>query len=107
MAIIQVNHSVLRDVADAITTYCATQDREILAADSEIKSMLSTDWIGQDAAEFGRQWEGVDDRDSTTVKFRESLKYYGESLNACAAEYKKAQEDVYNTANQLPKWLYW
>ena len=107
MALIQVNHKILRDVAAAIITYCSTQDREMLAADSEIKSMLTADWIGPDASEFGGKWEGVDDNNSTTVKFRESLKNYGESLNACANEYQSAQEDAYNAANRLPKYLYW
>ncbi|CDX04950.1 Type VII secretion system ESAT-6-like [Desulfitobacterium hafniense] len=107
MALIEVNHKVLRDVAAAITTYCSAQDKEMRAADSDIKSILSSDWIGLDAQEFGRKWEGVDANDSTTVKFRESLKSFGESLTACANEYQSAQEDAYNAANRLPKYLYW
>ena len=107
MAMIEVNHKVLRDAASAINTFCSAQDREMRSADSDIKSMLATEWLGFDAQEFGRKWEGVDDNDSTTVKFRESLKAFGESLNACANEYESAQGDVYNAANRLPKYLYW
>lgn len=107
MAVIEVNHRILRNVAAAIETYCSTQDREMRSADSEVKSMLSVDWIGSDAQEFGRKWEGVDDNNSTAVKFRESLKKFGESLAACANVYQTAQEDSYNEASRLPKWLYW
>lgn len=107
MALIEVNHQTLRDVSAAITTYCNAQDREMRSADSEVKSMLAADWLGMDAQEFGHKWEEVDDKNSTTVKFRESLKKYGEALSACANTYQKAQEDSYNEANRLPKYLYW
>lgn len=107
MALIEVNRNVLCDVATSITTYCEAQDREMCSADTEIKSMLSTGWTGPDAKEFGRKWEGVDDTDSVAVKFRESLEKFSDCLNFCATEYQKAQEDSYNEANRLPKYLYW
>lgn len=108
MALIEVNHNVLRDVASAITTYCSVQDVEMRSADSEAKSMLTSDWLGLDAQEFGKKWEGVDGADSTAVKFRESLRKFGEALSACADEYKSAQEDAYNAASSLPlKYLFW
>ena len=107
MAMIEVNHKVLRDVATAITTYCSAQDREMRTADTDIKSMLTSDWLGGDAQEFGKKWEDVDADNSTTVKFRESLKNFGENITACANEYEKAQVDAYNAANWLPKVLYW
>ena len=107
MALIEVNHNELRNVASAINTYCDKQDKEMRSADAEIKSMLSSDWLGQDAQAFGAKWEGVNANDSTTVKFRELLKNFGGNLAACADVYKKAQEDTYNAANWLPKVLYW
>ncbi|MDR1329239.1 MAG: hypothetical protein LBK23_06525 [Oscillospiraceae bacterium] len=107
MALIEVNHKVLRNAAEAVTAYCSAQDREMRSADSDVKSMLTADWLGADAQEFGRKWEGVDANDSTTVKLRESLKRFGESLTACANEYQSAQEDAYNEANRLPKYLNW
>ena len=107
MATIEVNHKTLRDVASAITTYCTVQDKEMRSADSEIKSMLSTEWLGLDAQQFGSKWEGIDDNGSTAVKFRESLKKFGENLTACANLYQTAQEDTYNAANSLPKILNW
>jgi len=107
MALIEVNHKTLRDVAASITTYCSAQDKEMFSAVTEIKSMLVTDWTGPDAIEFGKKWDGVNTKDSTAVIFRENLRKYGEALNACANEYQSAQEDSYNSANKLPKVLNW
>lgn len=107
MAYIEVNHKVLREVSEAISTYCSSQDREMQIADSEIKSMLSLDWIGQDAQEFGKKWEDVDARDSTAIEFRELLQDFGEQLRLCANEYQSAQEKAYNAACLLPKCLLW
>jgi len=107
MALIEVNHKVLRDVAAAVDTYCEVQDKEMQSADTEIKSMLTSDWLGSDAQEFGGKWEGVDEKDSTTTKFCELLKSFGGNLIACADAYEKAQADAYNAADRLPKVLYW
>jgi len=101
MAVIKVNHQLLRDVTTEINSYCADQDSRMRSADSEIKSMLTSGWKGLDAQEFGHVWESVDSSDSTTVKFRESLKKFGESLTACANQYSRAQEDSYNKAYWL------
>lgn len=105
--VIEVNHKEIGDFADEIKNYCSDQDREMRSADSEVKSMLTNGWTGSDAVEFSKQWEGIDDRDSRTVTFRESLKNFSENLKACADIYKTAQEDVYDEANRLPKWIYW
>lgn len=107
MAFIEVNHKKLREVAEAIITYCSAQDREMRAADAAVKSMLFSGWTGADAQQFGKIWEGVDDNHSTAVTFRESLKKFAECLSACADAYQNAQADSYNEANRLPKWLYW
>ena len=107
MALIEVNHRILREVSSAITTYCTKQDSEMRIADQDIKYMLSSGWLGPDAQEFGGKWEDVDSNDSTTVKFRESLKNFAESITACANEYQNAQIDAYTLANLLPKNLHW
>ena len=107
MSMIEVNHKVLREVAEAIAVYCSAQDREMRAADSSIKQMLASDWLGLDAQEFGQKWEDVDAAGSVAIKHRESIKKFGENLAACAKEYQAAQEDAYNAANWLPKYLYW
>jgi len=107
MAIIEVNHRTLREIASAITTYCTTQDKEMRLADTEIQSMLISDWLGSDAREFRIKWVAVDSHNSQTVILRESLKSFGESLTACANEYENAQAASYNAANWLPKYLCW
>ena len=107
MARIDVNHKLLREVASAIAEYCSAQDREMRSADTEIQAMLISDWIGTDAEQFKQKWAGVNTDGSTTAKFRESLKNYGENLIACADEYEKAQGEAYDRASRLPKVLYW
>ena len=101
MALIEVNHSGLREVAAAIETYCSAQDSEMRSADGEIKAMLTTDWLGPDAMEFGRKWEGVDAHDSAAGELRNALMSFGESITACADEYQSAQTDAYNEATKM------
>lgn len=107
MAQIEVNHKTLETAAQAVSDYCKAQERSMRSADSSIKDMLSTGWLGLDAQEFGGKWELVDEKDSVTKKFQESLMNFSEGLSACANEYKNAQTDIYNAANRLPKVLYW
>lgn len=104
MAIIEVNHNTLNEVAEAILTYCNTQNKEMKSAKSTVDTMLSSDWLGNDALEFQNKWNGVDATDSVTVQLRESLKSFAENIKACANEYKKAQENSYNEASRLPRW---
>ena len=98
---IEVNHQVLKNVADAASTYCSTQKREMSSADQEIKSMLGSGWTGSDAQAFGGKWEGVDASDSTTTQFYNAMKSYGEALQACAELYRDAQAKAYNRAQLL------
>ena len=35
---------------------------------------------------------------------RDSMNNYAKALKACAQEYQKAQEDIYNLASMLPRW---
>ncbi len=107
MAVVEVNHRILIEVADAIDLYCSAQDREMRSADADIKSMLSSDWAGYDAQVFDYKWEGVDGKNSTSYKLKISLENFSDGLRKCASIYKKAQEDSYTEANNLPKWLYW
>ena len=104
MAVMEVNHQTLRNMAQSIDDYCETQKREMSRADTAVKEVLGTGWVGADAAEFGKQWEGVDAPDSTSGKLRASLEQYGEALRACANAYQTAQEDVYNRAYLLPRY---
>ena len=107
MAYIEVNQQVLRNTALALSAYCSAQNRQMGIADTDIKTMLASEWLGYDAQEFGHKWESVSDNDSTTIKFRESLLNFGINLCICADIYQNAQADTYNEANRLPKELYW
>jgi len=101
MAVIEVNHKSLREVATAITSYCTKQDMEMREANNEVRSMLDSGFQGRDAADYERKWALVNANDSTAVKFRESLKNFGESLVACANEYENAQVESVNAAGFL------
>ena len=103
MAIIQVNHQVLRKTAEAIETYCDTQVQEMRQVDTEVKNMLRTDWIGPDAMEFGGKWENVDDNNSVSKKFLESMRSYSKALKSSANAYQDAQEKAYNLSALLPR----
>lgn len=103
MAVIQVNHQVLRNTAQAIDDYCETQRREMKELDSAVKQMLRSDWVGPDSREFGGKWEDVDAKDSVSVKFRDSLRDYSKALKASANAYQDAQETAYNLASLLPR----
>ncbi|NMB34499.1 MAG: hypothetical protein GX992_09805 [Clostridium sp.] len=105
--IIEVNHKTLRTVATAIKNYCSFQESEMNLADAEIKSMLLSGWLGPDAQQFGREWECINEKGSTSAELRESLENLAENLIACANEYQTAQEDSVNEASLLPKYFYW
>lgn len=98
MAVIEVDHKVLRDIAEKIKDYCNIQDEQMKIADRRVKAMLTTDWIGSDAQHFGGKWEGVDEKDSISVRLRDSLEKLSGGIVACADVYQKAQEDSYNEA---------
>ena len=103
MPLIEVNHSTLNSVADAIDTYCKEQDKEMNTANEAMAAMLISDWIGDDAESFAEKWDGVDENGSITEQFKKSLNNYGNCLQACAKEYSKAQEESYNAARRLPR----
>ena len=103
MALIEVNHQTLREVAEEIGKYCTAQDDEMRKADQRVKEMLSSDWLGMDAKAFEEKWEDVDGNESIAIKFRDALKSFAGNLQSCAKEYSSAQEDVYNAAAWLPK----
>ena len=101
MAVIAVNYKDLRDFAAAIENYCTIQNNQMQQLDADIITMLTTGWLGADAKEFKHKWETVNDKDSTAVKFRNSLDSFGKSLVYCANEYQMAQEITAEAANRL------
>jgi uncharacterized protein YukE len=106
MSAIQMNFNTLRRVAKAIDEYCSYQDAQMRQADFDIKSMLSTDWLGDDATAFSRNWEGVNSDNSEAVKFRNSLLKYCELLAVSANEYRTAQKSAQNEATRLQASLF-
>lgn len=108
MAVIEVNHQTLKEVAQTIEDYCDKQDLEMKNADAAVKEMLKAgSWRGNDSMVFGGMWERVDESGSTAVRFRDALREFAANLNECANEYRKAQEDSYEEAVWLPKYVYW
>ncbi len=107
MALIKVNHQTIRQIASDIDKYCQTQDKEMRTADSAVKAFLSANWSGMDADAFSGRWEDVDGSNSIAVRFKQNLKNYADALRSSADAYQTAQEDSYNEASWLPKYLAW
>lgn len=103
MAIIEVNHQLLRSTANAVRDYCEVQREQMQKVDGEVKQMLYRDWTGPDSMEFGGKWEQIDSADGVSAKFLRSMESYEKALNACADVYQDAQERVYNIAALLLK----
>ena len=104
MAKIEVNYLNLREYAIRIDDHCDLQNQQMANANNAVKSVVGSEWYGEDAAEFNAKWNTLDDPDSTTVKLRESMKNYADALRACAQAYQSAQEDLYNQSVLLPRW---
>lgn len=104
MALIEVNHQALRNLAGRIDSYCQFQDQQTNQAKTAVAGMLGTDWVGLDAGAFGAQWESVDGPGSVTTRFREGLQDYADALRGCAGVYESAQAEIYNLACLLNNW---
>ena len=103
MAVIEVNHQAMQNLADAIEDYCESFYNEMRRADTGVQNMLSGGWVGTDAEAFREAWDDVYGKDTLPRKFCKSLENYGQALSAGAAAYKKVQEDLYNMAALLPR----
>lgn len=103
MAIIQVDHKVLRATAEIIDAYCAVLDQQMKLTNTTVEQMLLSDWIGPDAAAFSERWKDADSSDSETGKYRAALGSCALALKASADAYQEAQEKAYNLAALLPR----
>lgn len=103
MALIEINHRAMLEVADAIDEYCESQDKEMKSADASMKTMFLNYFVGDDARALNEKWNGVSENGSVAVQFKDSLINFGKCLKACAKEYQTAQEDSYNQAAHLPR----
>lgn len=104
MAYLEVNHQLLREMADAIDSCRETQKQQMRQADTAVKGVLGTGWVGEDAAAFGVQWAEADGTGSTAGRLDQSLENFADAIRGCAAGYQTAQEDICNRAYLLPRW---
>lgn len=104
MAVIEVNHQALRNMADAIEDYCESFYNEMRRADTGVQNMMAGGWVGDDAEAFKAAWENVYGKDTLPRKFCKSLENYGKALSAGAEAYKTVQENLYNMATLLPRY---
>ncbi len=107
MAKIDVNRRALKDAAAAIEKYIGVQDKQMKDADSEVKSMLASGWMGEDAMSFGRKWDDVDAKESVTTELRDSLDSFKNALLECEKIYSKAQEESYDQADDIIRLFVW
>ena len=98
---IDVEYSALRKTIEDIKDYNATQERLMLQADFDIKSMLCIGWMGADAREFDHKWAGVNAEDSEARQLCHSLVWLYRNIHVCIREYQKAQASAIYRASLL------
>lgn len=103
MAYIKVDHSKFESAASAIDTYIALMKSKMQSAQGEI-TLLSSNWQGEDFAQFKKQWDNVTNSDSTYTQMIKSLESYAKYLRYAASKYMDAQLKAVNRANNLPKY---
>lgn len=104
MAVIEVNHESIRNMANCIDEYCTMQKQTMNNLNQTVEATLLSEWTGQDAAEYGNKWSELDNSQSTTEIFRRSLEAYADALRACADKYKQTQAEIYNLSVLLNNW---
>ena len=91
MAYIKVDHSKFEAAASAVDKYVTLMKNKMTSAQNEVAT-LSSSWQGLDYTQFKREFDKVDNNDSTHAQMVKSDKY------------KNAQSRAVNRANSLPKW---
>ena len=102
MAVIKVDYTKLDEAANAVEAYAEKMASTKNSMDIEI-TWLKTVWDGKDADAFMQAWNKVDGKDSVHSNMRNALLNYAKYLRYCAQQYKSAQADAINRANNLPK----
>lgn len=103
MAYIKVEYSKMKSAYNAVDNYVKVLENDMKKAQGELKA-LSVNWQGGDFTQFKKQWQKVDDSDSTHTQMVKSLKSYSEFLKYAEKEYKSAQRKAIEAANSLPRW---
>lgn len=103
MAYIKVDYSKMKNAYKAVDAYVKILDGDMKKAQGELTA-LSANWQGGDFTQFKKQWQKVDNSDSTHAQMVKSLKSYSEFLKYAEKEYKSAQKKAIDSANSLPRW---
>ena len=103
MAYIKVDHSKFEAAASAVDKYVTLMKNKMTSAQNE-GATLSSSWQGLDYTQFKREFDKVDNNDSTHAQMVKSLESYSKYLRYAADKYKNAQSRAVNRANSLPKW---
>ena len=104
MAVIEVNHESIRNMASRIEDYCTTQRETMNSLNETVENTLMSAWTGLDAAEYGMKWSEMDNSGATVEKFRRNLESYADALRASADKYKQTQAEIYNLSVILNNW---
>lgn len=103
MAYIKVDHSKFESAATAVDNYVTLMKNKMKSAQSEVNT-LSSSWQGSDFAQFKKEFNKVDDKDSTHNQMLKAMESYSKYLRFAANKYKDAQSRAVNRANSLPRW---
>lgn len=103
MAYIKVDHSKFEGAASAIDSYVKLMKNKMQNAQNEV-STLSATWQGSDFVQFRKEFDKVDNNDSTHVKMVKVLESYSRYLRYASKKYRDAQARAVNRANGLPRW---
>lgn len=103
MTYIKVEHSKFTHTVDKLDSFVTTMKKNIQMANTEI-DILSLSWQGSDFAQLKKEWNKVDNNDSTHMQMIKNLESYGRFLEYASSKYKAAQARAIDRANQLPKY---
>lgn len=103
MSYIKVDHSKFEKAASEVDSYVGTLKTKMQSANSEVNN-LSQSWQGSDYNVFAKEWDKVDNEDSTYTKMVKALESYSKYLRYAASKYKTAQQEALKRANNLPRY---
>ena len=103
MPYIKVEHSKFSNAVSALNEYTTVLENSMNGAQNEV-SALSNAWQGADYAQFKREFDKLDNKDSVHARMLKSMKSYSKYLEYVSKQYKEVQNRAVIRANRLPKW---
>lgn len=103
MAYIKVDHSKFESAASAVDRYVNLMKNKMRSVQGEVNT-LSLSWQGSDFTYFKKEFNKVDNEDSTHSQMVKSMESYAKYLRFASSKYKDAQVRAVNRANNLPRW---